>query len=378
MKQNHSSAGYYFTWLVLGLVSGIIFLYWHGDLTPPKSAEKYTDSMQFSPAGFSGAITKAAPSVVSITTHTYVKEKTPVKGSNQQLLQRFLANGSPHAPVHRETSGGSGVIINPNGYILTNNHVVEHKDELIVRLSDGRMVNGILIGSDPETDLAVIKIDLDKLPSARLGHSKNLQVGDIVLAIGDPFGIGQTVTQGIISATGRTRVSQNVYENFLQTDAAINPGNSGGALINTKGEIIGINSNIYTHTGSYQGISFAIPIDMATKVFKQIIANGYVVRGWLGVEGQDLTPDVMRSINLKSMHGILITDVDTDGPGDRAGLKPGDIITKINQNEIYNTQDILNQVADGKPGDVFRIEGIRKRQSFITHATLGQRPLMSR
>ena len=193
-----------------------------------------------------------------------------------------------------------------------------------------------------------------------------------------PFSIGQTVTQGIISATGRTSVTQNTYENFIQTDAAINPGNSGGALINTNGEIVGINSNIYSNTGNFQGISFAIPIDLAQQVAEQIIQNGYVIRGWLGVEGQEVTAEISRSLELDQVHGILITDIDKNGPGDLAGLKNGDIITLINQKEIINTNDILNLIAAGRPGDEFLVEGIRQRQSFTTKAILGQRPLMSR
>ena len=235
-----------------------------------------------------------------------------------------------------------------------------------------------LIGSDPDTDLAILKIDLDNLPTLTIADVSQMKVGDIVLAIGDPFAIGQTVTQGIISATGRTRVSQNTYENFIQTDAAINPGNSGGALINTRGEIVGINSNIFSSTGNFQGISFAIPIDLAKQVAEEIIQYGYVVRGWLGVEGQQLTSQALRAIELDSMHGILITDVDNGGPGDLAGLQRGDIITRINRQEITSTNDILNMIAAGRPGDEFLIEGIRQRQSFMTKAVLGQRPLMSR
>ena len=211
-----------------------------------------------------------------------------------------------------------------------------------------------------------------------MADMEQLRVGDIVLAIGDPFAIGQTVTQGIISATGRTRVSQNTYENFIQTDAAINPGNSGGALINTRGEIVGINSNIFSSTGNFQGISFAIPIDLARQVAEEIIQFGYVVRGWLGVEGQELTSKILRTVGIDSMHGILITDVDKNGPGDQAGLKNGDIITRINMQEIFSTKDILNMIAAGRPGDVFLIEGLRQRQSFMTRAVLGQRPVMSR
>ena len=205
----------------------------------------------------------------------------------------------------------------------------------------------------------------------------NAKIGDIALAIGYPFTIGQTVTQGIISATGRSRVSSNTYENFLQTDAAINPGNSGGALINSSGEIIGINSLIYTKTGGFQGIGFAIPIDIALKVLNQIKEHGYVVRGWLGVEGQEVNAEILKQLNLTANRGILITSLDQGGPADNAGLKSGDIITHINNKEISTVNDIMNVVADGRPGESIEISGIRKRQSFMTNIILGERPMNS-
>ena len=207
---------------------------------------------------------------------------------------------------------------------------------------------------------------------------KKLKVGDVVLAIGNPFGIGQTVTQGIISATGRDRVGLNTYENFIQTDAAINPGNSGGALINAHGEIVGINAAIFSQSGSYQGISFAIPIDMALNVVKQILQHGGVIRGWLGVEGVDLNEQMLKRIGLPNIQGVLITDVFRKGPADDAGLMAGDIITHINQINIRDTRDVLDMVAKGRPGDTIEISGIRQRQSFMARATLGQRPQESR
>jgi serine protease DegS len=316
--------------------------------------------------------------VVSIKTIVWT-EADQKGGTEAGIIERFMSKNSPHSNKKQaETSSGSGIIIRDSGYILTNYHVIANRDEIYVRLNDGRSTLAELIGSDPETDLAVLKINLDNLPTLTVADVSKLRVGDIVLAIGYPFAIGQSVTQGIISATGRTSVSQNTYENFIQTDAAINPGNSGGALINTKGEIVGINSNIYSSTGNYQGISFSIPIDLAQQVAEQIIQNGHVVRGWLGVEGQELTQPLMRTVDLKSIHGILITDVDKGGPGDLAGLKNGDIITRINQHEIIDTYDILNMIAAGKPGDKFLIEGIRERQSFTTEAILGERPQMSK
>jgi Do/DeqQ family serine protease len=386
MQLHKHSFIYFLVWLLAGVFFGAIVLLYRGDISLTVNGNKINkyaasgslETSQSARSSFADAVMKAAPAVVSIQTIVWTTEDEPVK-ADEELIKRFLGTNSPHLPKRKaETSAGSGVIIRRDGYILTNYHVVANRDEIGVRLSDGKLAIAQLIGSDPETDLAVLKIDFSNLPTLTPADVSQISVGDIVLAIGDPFSIGQTVTQGIISATGRTRVSQNTYENFLQTDAAINPGNSGGALINTRGEIVGINSNIYSSSGNFQGISFAIPIDLAHQVAEQIIQNGYVIRGWLGVEGQEINPRVLQSLELDSVHGILVTDVDRNGPGDLAGLKIGDIITRINHQDIADTNDILNLVAEGKPGDIFIIDGIRQRQSFMTKATLGQRPLMSR
>lgn len=384
-KQNHSFV-YFFAWLIIGVFLGIIILLFRGDIilqmphTEPahSTTPVSTVSQPYKNTGYSDAVTKAVPAVVSIQTIVWTEANNKDR-PEAGIIERFLSKNSPHSPKKQaESSSGSGIIIRASGYILTNYHVIANRDEIYVRLNDGRSTVAELIGSDPETDLAVLKIDLENLPTLTVADVSKIRVGDIVLAIGYPFAIGQSVTQGIISATGRTSVSQNTYENFIQTDAAINPGNSGGALINTDGEIVGINSNIYSSTGNYQGISFSIPIDLAQQVAEQIIKNGHVVRGWLGVEGQELTQPLMRTVDLNSVHGILITDVDKGGPGDHAGLKSGDIITRINQQEIVSTNDILNMIAAGKPGDKFLIEGIRERQSFTTEAILGERPQMSK
>ena len=388
-KQNHPFV-YFFAWLIIGVFLGLSILLFRDDISvafnqhdkavdhktdTPARTDNYTQSKH---RGFAEAVMKAAPAVVSLQTIIWSEADTEESDDNK-ITQQFLGKNSPHGPKRSaETGAASGVIINENGYILTNYHVISQRDEIRVRLNNGKVAKAELIGSDPDTDLAVLKIELKNLPTLKIADISQLKVGDIVLAIGDPFAIGQTVTQGIISATGRTRVSQNTYENFIQTDAAINPGNSGGALINTNGEIVGINSNIFSSTGNFQGISFAIPVDLAQDVAQQIIQNGYVIRGWLGVEGQELTSQVLRTVELDSMHGILITDVDKNGPGDIAGLKRGDIITRINRQDILSTNDILNMIAAGNPGDEFLIEVIRQRQSFVTTATLGQRPLMSR
>ena len=255
--------------------------------------------------------------------------KTTHTAANELLQERFFGKDSPHAPKYKtSTTNGSGVILDSRGYILTNYHVIQDARAIHVKLNDGRHAKATLIGDDPDTDIAVLKVELKNLPQAKIADATNIQVGDIALAIGDPFNIGQTVTQGIISATGRTRLRSNTYANFIQTDAAINPGNSGGALINLKGEIVGINSLIFTNTGDASGIGFAIPIDLAKAVLEQIVTNGYVVRGWLGVGGTNLTPQILNKIGLREARGVLITDVDEDGPGNKAGLKAGDIITQ--------------------------------------------------
>lgn len=395
MDKKNRSFTYFFAWLVIGIFLGLLILLIRGDISlhihypdsdlpattatpPPVITQVITRPPQTASLGYSDAVVKAVPAVVSIKTIIWA-DNDASSDTNEGIIQRFLSKDSPHRPKKpAETSSGSGVIINNKGYILTNYHVIANRDALYVRLNDNRTARAKLIGSDPETDLAVLKIELKNLPTLNFADIRKLRVGDIVLAIGYPFAIGQSVTQGIISATGRTSVSQNTYENFIQTDAAVNPGNSGGALINTKGEIVGINSNIYSSTGNYQGISFSIPIDLAQQVASQIIENGYVVRGWLGVEGQELTQPVLDSVDLERVRGILITDVDKAGPGDLAGIKNGDIITRINQKNITGTNDILNLIAAGKPGDEFLIEGLRQRQSFTAKAILGQRPQISK
>lgn len=374
---------YFFAWLIIGLFLGGLILLYRGDIRIDIGQADSDPSENTTPGrghisehtSFAGAVMKAAPAVVSIKAISW---KPSAASNNEEIIQRFLGKASPHRPrVRPEISSGSGVIIKSNGYILTNYHVIANSDTVRARLNDGREVEVRIIGSDPDTDLAVLKADATNLPTLKIADMKRIHVGDIVLAIGDPFTIGQTVTQGIISATGRNQVSINTYASLIQTDAAINPGNSGGALINTDGELIGINSSIISNTGSYQGISFAIPIDLAQDIADQIISKGYVVRGWLGAEGQELTPEILRTIELDAVHGILVTRVDKNGPGDRAGLRAGDIITRINDQDIYSTRDILDLIAAGKPGDVFEIEGIRQRQSFKLKVVLGQRPLRS-
>jgi len=375
MKNKNTFFSYFINWGLLGLFLGLIFLLLQGTLQLSLKDEK-PESKKPLNTGYSQAVTRAAPSVVSIqVARLNLNTET---GGNKHPLQEFLGEDSPHTPQFKTSiSSGSGVILDARGYVATNYHVIKGAESIQVSLNDGRKTIAHLIGDDPETDLAILKINLANLPQVQIADVSQLKIGDIALAIGYPFEIGQTVTQGIISATGRTQVSANTYENFLQTDAAINPGNSGGSLINDKGEIVGINSLIFTRTGGFNGIGFAIPIDLAINVLGQIVQHGYVVRGWLGVGGQALTTPILHKLGLKNITGILVTEVDKHGPGDKAGLIAGDIITHINEQRIESAQDILNIVASGKPNDIFDIKGLRQRQSFKVKAVLGQRPVIS-
>ncbi|NNL06477.1 MAG: trypsin-like serine protease [Gammaproteobacteria bacterium] len=376
MKKN-GTIQYILLWTLVGIVAGVAVLFMQGKITlTDNDWGGFGSALSGStPTSFSRAVNRTAPAVVSLQVQSLVE--VPIEQQARSQLEQVFGKHLPNlTETRRHNTSGSGVILDTRGFVITNHHVIAKAERVRVMLNDGRSADARLVGTDPETDLAVLKIELDQLPEVQIANLKQLNIGDIVLAIGYPFRIGQTVTQGIISATGRNQVSQNTYENFLQTDAAINPGNSGGALINTRGEIIGINSLIYTETGNFNGIGFAIPIDLVTDVMKQITENGYVIRGWLGVEGQNVPLQTLQSIDLP-VQGVLVTGIDADGPGDRAGLTIGDIITHINNIEIRDTADVLDLIAAGRPGDNFRIDGIRERQSFSVDAVLGQRPLRS-
>jgi len=370
MLNSKHSTHFLFAWTLAGLIiAGAILSLWPNRTTRDQDSGEDT-AVTASLAGavsYARAVQKAAPAVVSIQTSLVVQP--------QQSDLDALLNKTPLPQV--QNNQGSGVIVDDQGHILTNYHVIANARDIMVTLHDGHQTPAQVVGSDPDTDLAVITIDQKDRLSIKFADSRKIRVGDVVLAIGNPFGIGQTVTQGIISATGRDRVGLNTYENFIQTDAAINPGNSGGALINAYGEIVGINSAVFSRSGSYYGISFAIPIDMAIDVMKQILDHGGVIRGWLGVEGVDLNPQLLQRIGLPDIQGVLITKVFNNGPADKAGLKPGDIISVINDFAIRDVRDVLDMIAKGRPGDKVSISGIRQRQSFTTSATLAQRPVES-
>ncbi|ADU98664.1 Do family serine endopeptidase [Alicycliphilus denitrificans] len=315
---------------------------------------------------FSTAARKAAPAVVSINTSKEVRHPR----SDDPWFQFFFGDQGPQA----QTGLGSGVIISPDGYILTNNHVVEGADEIEVTLTDSRRARATVIGTDPETDLAVLKVQLDKLPVIVLGDSDKLAVGDQVLAIGNPFGVGQTVTSGIVSALGRTHLGINTFENFIQTDAAINPGNSGGALVDVNGNLMGINTAIYSRSGGSMGIGFAIPVSTAKQVLEGIVRDGQVTRGWIGVEPNELSPELAQTFGVKATEGVIITGVLQGGPAAQAGIRPGDVILKVAGKSTDNVSQLLTAVAALQPGQAASFELQRGDTQIKVSVVPGTRP----
>ncbi len=317
--------------------------------------------------GFSAAAKKAAPAVVSINT-----SKAAVRGPHSSdPWFRFFFGDRDNEP---QTGLGSGVIISPSGYILTNNHVVEGADEIEVILNDSRHARAKVIGTDPDTDLAILKIELDKLPVIVLGNSDALQVGDQVLAIGNPFGVGQTVTSGIVSALGRNQLGINTFENFIQTDAAINPGNSGGALVDVNGNLLGINTAIYSRSGGSMGIGFAIPASTAKQVLESIVKDGQVTRGWIGVEPNDLSPELAETFGVKARQGVIITGVLQNGPAALAGIRPGDVIVNVAGKPVANVSELLSRVAALKPGTPAKFSVLRRDDKVELDVVPGVRP----
>ena len=331
-----------------------------------------TTSVQQGPVSYADAVTIAAPSVVNLyTTKVINKPNHPLFEDPQ--FRRFFGDNSPKQK-RMESSLGSGVIMSPEGYILTNNHVTSGADQIVVALKDGRETLARVIGSDPETDLAVLKIDLKNLPAITVGRSDSIRIGDVALAIGNPFGVGQTVTMGIISATGRNQLGLNNYEDFIQTDAAINPGNSGGALVDANGNLTGINTAIFSKSGGSQGIGFAIPVKLAMEVMKSIIEHGQVIRGWLGIEVQPLTQELAESFGLSGRPGIVVAGIFRDGPAQKAGLQLGDVILSIDGEPAGDGRRSMNQVARIKPTDKVTIQVMRNGKELKLTAEIGLRP----
>ena len=370
----------------IGLAAAFLVLYLQSDkdkttdtlsARPAKEIVELIESTRATPStplqSYASAVNHAAPAVVNIQTTKIITEQNhPLM--DDPLFKQLFGDSVGEPRKRMESSLGSGVIVSPQGYILTNNHVIKAADEILVALKDGRTAKATVVGTDPDTDLAVLHIKLDTLPAITLSKAQNLEVGDVVLAIGNPFGVGQTVTSGIISATGRNMLGINTFENFIQTDAAINPGNSGGALVNSFGELIGINTAIYSRSGGSQGIGFAIPLSLARNVLTQIIEFGHVKRGWLGVAIQNMTPELATTYGLKRVYGSVISGILKGGPADKAGLKPGDVITQINDTEIENVAHLLNTVSQVLPGKKISVKGIRDNKAFSAEATVAQRP----
>ncbi len=323
-------------------------------------------------ASYADATRKAAPAVVNVFTSKDIRvPRHPF--ADDPVFRRFFGDSGSNR--RQQTSSlGSGVIVSPEGYVLTNNHVIESADQIEVALADGRKSIATVVGADPETDLAVLKLDLPQLPAITFGRAEDLAVGDVVLAIGNPFGVGQTTTMGIVSALGRTHLNINTFENFIQTDAAINPGNSGGALIDARGNLVGINTAIYSRSGGSLGIGFAIPVSTARQVMEQLITSGGVTRGYIGVEPQDVTPELADAFKLARNEGVIIAGVVRNGPAARAGVRTGDIVTHVNGTAITDTTTMLNLIAQLLPGQKVDMTVVRSNREMNITLEVALRP----
>lgn len=342
----------------------------------PEQNPKTRDSSTAAPASYHTAVESAAPAVVNVlATNVYQAPENPLL--TDPLLREFFGAAPNEAPdTRRDDNYGSGVILNDQGYILTNMHLISEADEIQITLRDGRQANALVIGTDPDTDLAVLKMDLDDLPTITLADSSVLRIGDVVLAIGNPYGFGQTVTQGIISATGRKRLGITTFEDFIQTDAAINPGNSGGALINSNGELIGINTAIISNTGGSQGIGLATPVHIATNVMQQLIEHGHVTRGWLGIEAQIMPPDTIPAGTAKG--GVLISGVMNNGPADNVGMRPGDIIISIVGEPVTDPEQAIRRITNIDPGTTVSVKVLRGWEVMEFQPEVAERPSFNR
>ena len=371
-----------FQFITVGLALAFIIMYLYPSLsTSPTKVVELTENTAVHQAvppdagivSYSMSVKKAAPAVVNIYATKIITERR-LPFFDDPVFRHFFGDENSTLRQRREPSLGSGVIVSSQGYVLTNNHVIDGAGEIAIALLDGRTTTATLVGADPESDVAVLKIELPDLPSITIGRSDNLQVGDVVLAIGNPFGVGQTVTSGIVSGLGRNSLGINTFENFIQTDAAINPGNSGGALINAYGELIGINTAIFSQSGGSQGIGFAIPINLAKDVLKQIIEMGHVVRGWLGIKIQDITPKLAESFGLSSTDGVIIANIVVNGPADKAGLDRGDVITHINDEKVRDYHDTLNRISAQNPGSKIILTIVREGKTITKEAVVAERP----
>ena len=346
--------------------------------TTSESLSPVQNTSQTLPAvitSFAPAVNRAAPAVVNIFTRKRVKQKSNLY--NNATLRALIEKRPPPSRFKEENNLGSGVIVSSQGHILTNNHVISGAEDIEVLLKDGRYLHASIVGRDLETDLALLKVTAQNLPTIHFGDSSSLQVGDIVLAIGNPFGLGHTVTSGIVSALNRSRFRANIFDNFIQTDAAINPGNSGGALVNTQGEMIGLNTITISNSGGSQGIGFAIPSSLARDVMHQLITFGEVRRGWIGIEAKEISPMLAQQLNSETQHGLLIIGVLQHGPGEKAGIRAGDVITHINNIKITSAKNALDLITNLRPGDIAILRGVRHNQSLQFKVLAEERPQMS-
>ena len=326
------------------------------------------------PGSYAGAVSVAAPAVVNIhTTKRVSVSRIPLPPD--PVMRKFFEQMPGFNQTQQTTSLGSGVVVSAKGHVLTNLHVIEGADEIVVALTDGRQAVAKVLGVDADSDLAVLQVEMSQLPVLGIELLDPPRIGDVVLAIGNPFGVGQTITMGIVSALGREGLGINTYENFIQTDAAINPGNSGGALVDTNGRLVGINTAIYSRTGGSLGIGFAIPAAAAQKVLSEIVMFGFVKRGWLGIEPQDLTPDLARAFGLERVRGVIIAGIMRDGPGAKGGLKVGDIVQTIAGHPVNDTQRLMARIAANAPGETVELGIYRNGRTQTLALTLGQRPV---
>ena len=374
------AAGFILQFALIGLAVAVIYLF----ATSERSRQELLDflapgerQVREMPAGvysYADAVASSASSVVTIYTSKTVEE-APHPLLEDPVFSKFFGDQLERRRRNRsETNLGSGVIIGSEGYILTNQHVVDGADEILIALADGRGSQARLVGQDRDTDIAILQVPLGGLEGIRIAESNALRVGDVVLAIGNPLNVGQTVTMGIVSATGRNRIGLNTFENFIQTDAAINPGNSGGALINARGELIGINTAIFSQAVGAQGIGFAIPITLALDIMRQIIDHGEVTRGWLGVEGTELSESAARATGNPGIRGALIVGVFIDSPADLAGIRSGDIVVAVDGSPVQGIRDLLDQVTRHKPGERVEVELYRGTEHLTVTMKVSQRP----
>lgn len=339
----------------------------------PELIEAAPLSRQGGPASYASAVEQAAPAVVNIYSSRIIeREQHPLM--SDPFFRQFFGDGMP-TRRRMLSSLGSGVIVSEDGYVLTNHHVIRDADQIQVALRDGRETLAQVIGTDPESDLAVLRIDLDDLPVISLVDSESVAIGDVSLAIGNPFGVGQTVTMGIISATGRNQLGLSAYEDFIQTDAAINPGNSGGALVNAEGALIGINTAIFSRSGGSQGIGFAIPANLAHEILNELVTNGRVIRGWLGIEVHEITPDLAASFGLNATQGVVVASVMRNSPAQRAGLRPGDIVLSIDGKPILDPRIAMVDIAEVRPDTTLPLRIIRDGSKYDIDIEVGERPV---